>query len=107
MTRTHQYICDKDCMFFEEKKDDIQQEYLYCKKAKCNIHYSWRMMSALNGCASHSDFQSERDKMLDELIRQCKLVATTGENPYKLKGWLPMGAIEGIVAELRQAGEQG
>jgi hypothetical protein len=57
---THPQICDEECIFFEEKKDDAQKEYLYCKKAKCNIHYSWRMMSAINGCASHSSTSSER-----------------------------------------------
>jgi hypothetical protein len=61
MIPTHCHICDENCTFFEVKKDDAQKEYLYCIKAKCNIHYSWRMMSAVNGCASHSSHQSERE----------------------------------------------
>jgi hypothetical protein len=58
----HPQRCDEKCTFFEERVDDANKDYLYCKKAKCNIHYSWRMMSAFNGCASHSNAQSKRQE---------------------------------------------
>ena len=46
------------------------------------------------GCASHSDFQSERDKMLDELEKRI-----TEEEPVFLF------TILGYIKELRRAGE--
>ena len=46
------------------------------------------------GCASHSDFQSERDKMLDELEQRI-----TEEEPVFLF------TILGYIKELRRAGE--
>jgi hypothetical protein len=58
------------------------------------------------GCASHSDFQSEREKVLDELIDHCESVATIGDNMYHLVGWVPIQAIRYKAKELQQkAGE--
>jgi hypothetical protein len=43
------------------------------------------------GCASHSDFQSERDKVLDELTKW-------------MKGRYDLPALKEKIVELRQAG---
>ena len=48
------------------------------------------------GCASHSDFQSERDKVLDDLYRFAK------ENRC---GWGFVDGVDAYRTELRQAGE--
>jgi len=51
------------------------------------------------GCASHSDFQSERDKVLDRLDKEIK--------EYSIY-WLQQSGYEALVylqKELRQAGE--
>ena len=50
----HPQRCDEFCASFTKRTDDAGKDYLWCSKAKTNIHYSWRMMSALNDCASHS-----------------------------------------------------
>jgi hypothetical protein len=71
--------------------------------------------TSIIGCASHSDFQSERDNMLDDLIQNvserikelkemrakdvyddCTILALVGENQ----------AMWAQLKELRQAGEQ-
>ena len=49
------------------------------------------------GCASHSDFQSERDKVLDKL---CKICPFLDERPETCENCV----VETVRKELRQAG---
>jgi hypothetical protein len=55
ISHDHPLKCDGKCKHFELKRDDANKQYLHCKKANANIHYSWRMMAAINGCAAHSN----------------------------------------------------
>ena len=51
--------CDKDCVYANQTPTD---ELFYCQK----FEYDWvRKFTSVKGCTSHSNFQSERDKVLD------------------------------------------
>ena len=114
--------CDKDCVYANQTPTD---ELFYCQK----FEYDWvRKFTSVKGCTTHSDFQSERDKVLTE--KRIDYLRSLGwmvavHNDYKQNGefhtfWLltyPDGkylkgegktdeeALEQIVEELRQAGE--
>ena len=50
--------CDKDCVYANQTPTD---ELFYCQK----FEYDWvRKFTSVKGCTTHSDFQSERDKVL-------------------------------------------
>jgi hypothetical protein len=104
-----QYPCDESCTYFEEKTDDAGKKYLHCIKANCNLHYSWRMTSALTGCALHSSRQQADREKMDNLWQFCV------ENSVELRegligyrgddGFLLLKILKKI-AELHQQGEQ-
>jgi len=61
------------------------------------------------GCASHSDFQSEREKVLDELIEHYEKVIEGGKgctynHPITYR-WMYGDTVVGYLKRLRQAGE--
>jgi hypothetical protein len=83
------------------------------EKFETGIMYS---LSKMVGCASHSDFKSQRDKVLDEGIAKIQeridrifegYRGETNENithtPYNMANG--MGEAQKILKELRQAGE--
>ena len=82
--------CDKDCVYANQTPTD---ELFYCQK----FEYDWvRKFTSVKGCTSHSNFQSERDKVLDDLYRFAK------ENRC---GWGFVDGVDAYRTELRQAGE--
>ena len=54
----NQYRCDNGCK---------HNDNYYCELLKCRISFSEISVFEQFGCASHSDFQSGRDKVLDIL----------------------------------------
>jgi hypothetical protein len=74
-----------------------------CETCKCGCTYreipAQRAFTRDMGCASHSDFQSERDKVLDKL---CKICPFLDERPETCENCV----VEVVRKELRQqAGE--
>ena len=66
----------------------------------CSIHKHTEQ----RGCASHSEFQSERDKVLDELEAWVKENYFKYVENYEVK--YCCGGLLDKIQELRQAGEQ-
>ena len=82
--------CDKDCVYANQTPTD---ELFYCQK----FEYDWvRKFTSVKGCTSHSNFQSERDTVLDigEILESlCKTDlywyikgVTEGEDVGKCRG---------------------
>jgi hypothetical protein len=94
----NQYRCDLSCKYFDDSDEENKVfDLIYCKKIKGDIEPTFREVSKEVGCASHSDFKSERDKFLKRML-ECI-------SQYEM---LPNGmdfVIEDLLAELRQAGE--
>jgi len=102
----NQYRCDTckwQDKFLKENELGIDHPYLCTKDSKTKTTLSGcrtvtnetREYLAIVGCASHSDFQSERDKVLDELTEW-------------MKGRYDLPSLKEKIAELRQkAGERG
>ena len=84
----NQYRCET-CKNRKTIYGEYACEVVSRKMTKC--FYEWVTKV---GCASHSDFQSERDKMLDELEKRI----TEEELVF-------LFTILGYIKELRQAGE--
>jgi len=72
----------------------IDEQIYYTLKEEMRLPRAAELFTSIVGCASHSDFQSERDKVLDELEKRI-----TEEEPVFLF------TILGYIKELRQAGE--
>ena len=95
----NQYRCET-CKNYED--DD--------GKSACNIREEWISTDVWNwikvvGCASHSDFQSERDKVLEALKKDLQTRIISSSNQWS-KG-RNSGLLEccNIIDELRQAGK--
>jgi hypothetical protein len=64
----NQYRCDKSCKWFDDSDEKNKIfDLIFCKKYQEDIEPIFRSQSELVGCASHSDFQSERDTISKEL----------------------------------------
>ena len=67
--------------------------------------------TGIRGCASHSDFKSERDKLLDELrekyveflYRPCPELADKYDHCCDSE-WCGLCTLDEVLEELRQAG---
>ena len=78
------------------------------KRTECPAFCCEKFMINLVGCASHSDFQSERDKVLDELLVWVKKNNVNHEDSDGDR--LPVivtGKIMNKIAELRTAAKDG
>jgi hypothetical protein len=53
----NQYRCENGCKYNDNG---------YCEKEDCPVSFSDYSTILIYGCTFHSDFQSERDKVLDE-----------------------------------------
>ena len=91
----NQYRCDNGCKYFEQHYCN----FLHDRLANIEIVHIERV-----GCASHSDFQSERDKVLDEfknwVIHDMVFCDSIGADHM-----FSHECILDKIAELRQAGE--
>jgi hypothetical protein len=88
----------------------------YCNFLKNEIHSSPLIFIELCGCASHSDFQSERDKVLDELITYAESCRSENESRGRLEhdeiiiaalagAALAFAGMKDKIKELRREGE--
>jgi hypothetical protein len=64
----NQYRCSNKCTSFDNS-DETNHCFglIFCTKHQMLVEPVFQEESKTLGCASHSDFQSERDKMLDRL----------------------------------------
>ena len=106
----NQYRCDNGCKYFEQHYCN----FLHDRLANIEIVHIERV-----GCASHSDFQSERDKVLDivaDIINNRITELREGKPEYYIRfgeknTFNELQATEGeflllrIREELQQAGE--
>jgi len=67
----NQYRCDNRCKYFDNS-DETNHCFglIFCTKHQMLVEPIFQEESKTLGCASHSDFQSERDKVLDNLIEK-------------------------------------
>jgi hypothetical protein len=110
----NQYRCEtcKTCCPYNFNKSDDEREFDFDERIR---YGNIRLHTKKKGCASHSDFRSERDKVL-ELLNDLRRYANgeykeadLSDNEHDLRIHLEYGnRIWGIMKELRQqAGEQG
>ena len=103
----NQYRCETCKHYHDETKD--QYGMCYAESAHREAMYNNTYDHVVKyGCASHSDFQSERDRLLDELITHYKKVIEDGKgvtynHPINYQ-WMYGGVVK-YLEELRQAGE--
>ena len=62
-------------------------------------------ITARCGCASHSDFQSERDKVISILLELTQKRVWCADIGEPLKWYVPLSIINEKIEKLRQAGE--
>ena len=65
-TMTSQYRCET-CNFCETKR---LVDFVNCNKKKLVVRYN-------DDCASHSDFQSERERVLGEVLKKSHITTNT------------------------------
>jgi len=98
----NQYRCET-CGFKQNLGDDETPVYYCNKAAEINVILQCPMADAeFMGCASHSDFQSERDKVLDKFEAFAKYVYTQSTDSQLCDSAL---SIRDEIKELRQVKE--
>jgi hypothetical protein len=104
----NQYRCET-CKKRTTISCPIQDESDYYKvKEYVTAPTGWEILTSVIGCASHSDFQSEREKVLDEAIEYWEQVIEHGRgvsynHPITYE-WMYRGVVD-YLKQLRQAGE--
>jgi hypothetical protein len=117
MIAKSRYRCNNKCKFFEDTPGQLQPQkvqagdwigWCHLRSGNLLILNSTYDLICYFGCASHSDFQIERERVLDEAIKKLQTIL---EDPNKSLPWKiaplsqTIALLNDLKADIRQAGE--
>jgi hypothetical protein len=98
----NQYRCDKTCKHYDDSDEENRTfDLIFCKKYLMDIEPVFRGQSVVVGCASHSDFQKEREFAGEPALTEIEIALRKEESPSENVQWAieRLNQVQGYLEE--------